>query len=44
MALLEISDLKKSFIAPDGSRHAVVDVKGFSLAESAQVALEGESA
>jgi ABC-type lipoprotein export system ATPase subunit len=43
MALLEISQLKKSFIAPDGSRHAVVNVQSFSLAEKAQVALAGES-
>ena len=43
MALLEISELKKSFVAPDGSRHSVVDVKSFALAENAQVALEGES-
>ena len=43
MALLEISQLKKSFVAPDGSRHSVVDVKSFALEEKAQVALEGES-
>jgi ABC-type lipoprotein export system ATPase subunit len=43
MILLEISDLKKSFVAPDGSRHCVVDVKNFALGEKAQMALEGES-
>jgi len=43
MSLLEISDLKKSFVAPDGSRHAVVDLKSFSLAEKGQMALQGES-
>lgn len=43
MALLEITELKKSFLAPDGSLHTVVDVKSFSLAERAQVALQGES-
>jgi ABC-type lipoprotein export system ATPase subunit len=43
MTLLEISQLKKSFAAPDGSKHCVVDVKSFNLAEKAQVALEGES-
>jgi putative ABC transport system ATP-binding protein len=43
MPLLEISKLKKTFVAPDGSRHGVVDVDSFSLAEKAQVALEGES-
>ena len=43
MSLLEISQLKKSFVAPDGSKHCVVDVKNFTLAEKAQMALEGES-
>jgi putative ABC transport system ATP-binding protein len=42
MPLLEISNLKKSFTA-DGANHSVVDVREFSLAEKAQVALEGES-
>src|SRR5579871_6378198 len=43
MPLLEISELKKSFVAPDQSRHAVVDVAQFSLAAGEQVALAGES-
>ncbi len=43
MALLEISKLKKTFIAPDGSRHTVVNVERFSVEERAQVALSGES-
>jgi len=43
MPLLEISQLKKSFIAPGGSRHYVVDVNSFTLSEKAQMALEGES-
>jgi putative ABC transport system ATP-binding protein len=43
MSLLEISQLKKSFVAPDGSKHCVVDVKIFTLAQKAQMALEGES-
>lgn len=43
MALLEIKDLKKSFVTPDGSTHLVVDVPWFELAEKAQVALSGES-
>ena len=41
--LLEISHLKKSFLAPDGSEHRVVNMKTFALAEQAQVALDGES-
>jgi putative ABC transport system ATP-binding protein len=43
MALLDISQLKKMFVAPDGSRHVVVNVQSFSVAEAAQVALAGES-
>ena len=43
MMLLEISDLKKSFLTPDGSDHCVVNVKTFVLGEQAQAALEGES-
>ena len=43
MPLLEISGLKKSFLAPDGSKHVVIDVPEFSFAEKAQVALSGES-
>lgn len=43
MALLEISQLKKSFLAPDGTRQTVVDVAQFSLDEKSQVALAGES-
>jgi ABC-type lipoprotein export system ATPase subunit len=43
MPLLEILQLKKSFPSPEGGRHLVVDVAGFSLAERSQVALSGES-
>jgi ABC-type lipoprotein export system ATPase subunit len=43
MPLLEISGLKKSFLAPDGLQHVVIDVLEFSLAEKVQVALSGES-
>lgn len=43
MALLEINDLRKSFQAPDGSRHEVIDVPRFSLADRTQVALSGTS-
>jgi putative ABC transport system ATP-binding protein len=41
--VLEISELKKSFRAPDGSIHTVIDVPKFSLEEKTQVALRGES-
>ncbi|MBI3879740.1 MAG: ABC transporter ATP-binding protein [Verrucomicrobia bacterium] len=43
MPLLHVSQLKKSFLAPDGATHAVVDVSEFALEEKAQVALAGES-
>jgi putative ABC transport system ATP-binding protein len=41
--LLEISHLKKSFIAPDGAQHCVVNIREFGLVETAQTALRGES-
>ena len=41
--LLEISQLRKSFRAPDGATHVVIDVPAFALEERAQVALSGES-
>jgi len=41
--LLDISQLKKTFVAPDGSKHTVINVQSFRLAERAQVALAGES-
>ena len=43
MPLLEVSQLKKSFTAPDGMRHTVVDIAAFTLEAKAQVALAGES-
>jgi len=43
MPLLEVSQLKKSFTAPDGARHTVVDIPAFTLEAKAQVALAGES-
>lgn len=43
MALLEISQLKKAFRAPDGTEHRVIDVPAFALDEHAQVALSGKS-
>ena len=41
--LLQISGLQKSFAAPDGGRHRIVNVAEFSLAAGAQLALAGES-
>ncbi|HEY6166598.1 MAG TPA: ABC transporter ATP-binding protein [Verrucomicrobiae bacterium] len=43
MPLLEVSQLKKSFVAPDGATHVVVDIPAFALDAQAQVVLAGES-
>jgi ABC-type lipoprotein export system ATPase subunit len=43
MALAEVTQLKKSFAAPDGSALSVIDVPAFSLDEKAQVGLRGRS-
>ncbi len=43
MPLLEIANLKKSFVTPDGGTHCVVDIAGFALDAREQVALSGES-
>jgi putative ABC transport system ATP-binding protein len=43
MALLEISQLQKTFLTPDNQEHVVVDVPHFALAEREQVALCGPS-
>ena len=41
--LLQIDGLKKSYVSPDGATTPVIDVPSFSLKESEQVALEGQS-
>jgi ABC-type lipoprotein export system ATPase subunit len=41
--MLAVSGLEKSFVAPDGVRATVVNVKEFSLAAGGQLALRGES-
>ena len=43
MPLLEITQLKKTYAAPDGGMHTVVDVPEFKLEAKSQVALSGES-
>lgn len=43
MALLELADLKKSFVAPDGTRRTIIDVPRFDLDERQQLALRGAS-
>ena len=42
-ALLKVTGLKKSFVAPDGISQCIVDVAEFSLMQSEQLALAGES-
>lgn len=43
MQILEIANLRKSYVSPDGERGDVVDVPGFSLREGEQLAMEGAS-
>jgi putative ABC transport system ATP-binding protein len=43
MPVLDISDLRKSFMSPDGERSAVIDVPRFALQEGEHVALQGAS-
>jgi ABC-type lipoprotein export system ATPase subunit len=43
MSLLSISNLRKSFVSPDGERRVIVDVPEFALAAGQQLALRGES-
>jgi len=43
MALLEIHELKKSFLASDTTQHLVINIPFFKLEEKSQIALSGES-
>lgn len=43
MALLEITDLRKAFAAPDGRTHEVVRIPRFTLEAKTQLALSGPS-
>jgi putative ABC transport system ATP-binding protein len=43
MPLLDIYELKKSFVTPDGDAHMVVNVASFALESAAHMALQGES-
>ncbi|MSU23668.1 MAG: ABC transporter ATP-binding protein [Opitutus sp.] len=43
MPMLAVSELKKSFVAPDGERVDIVHVPSFTLGPGEQVALRGES-
>jgi len=41
--MLDVAQLKKSFVGPEGARVGIVNVAAFSLAAGEQVALRGES-
>jgi ABC-type lipoprotein export system ATPase subunit len=41
--LLQVIELQKTFVAPDGARHRIVDIAEFSLKSGEQLALAGES-
>ncbi|HRK33522.1 MAG TPA: ABC transporter ATP-binding protein [Candidatus Hydrogenedentes bacterium] len=43
MAVLEVVDLKKGFVSPDGERTRIVDVPRFVMNEAEQIALQGSS-
>jgi ABC-type lipoprotein export system ATPase subunit len=42
-AMLAVTELKKSFVSPEGERVAIVHVPAFNLAAGEQLALRGES-
>src|SRR5579862_3087200 len=42
-SLLQIKDLQKTFVTPDGARQCIVNVADFSLKNDEQLALAGES-
>jgi putative ABC transport system ATP-binding protein len=43
IAMLAVTDLKKSFVSPEGVRVETVNVPAFSIAGAEQIALRGES-
>ena len=43
MAILEIENLRKNYVSPNGETQTVVNVANFSLNQGAQIALQGES-
>ncbi|MCI0537143.1 MAG: ABC transporter ATP-binding protein [Verrucomicrobiales bacterium] len=43
MPVLDVLNVRKSFVRPEGGEHVVVDVNTFALTEAGQVALRGES-
>ena len=43
MSFLEVRDLRKSFVSPEGGHGLVVDVENFSIAEGELCGMRGES-
>ncbi|MDZ4859437.1 MAG: ABC transporter ATP-binding protein [Candidatus Hydrogenedentes bacterium] len=43
MAVLEVNDLKKGFVSPDGERTLIVDIPRFTVEVAEQTALQGSS-
>ena len=43
MAVLDVANLKKAFVAPDGTTTPVLDIPAFTVGETDQVALRGSS-
>ena len=43
MAVLQVRDLKKSYVSPDGATTTIIDIAAFAMEPGEQVALEGES-
>jgi putative ABC transport system ATP-binding protein len=43
MPVLDVKDLKKGYLSPEGERHLVIDVPSFSMEDAEQVALQGSS-
>ncbi|MCA9414283.1 MAG: ABC transporter ATP-binding protein [Candidatus Omnitrophica bacterium] len=43
MAVLEITDVKKTYRSPTGERQTIIDIPKFAMEEKAHVALEGRS-
>lgn len=43
MSVLEVRELVKSYVSPDGERSTVIDVPAFSMQGGEHVALQGAS-
>ncbi|MBL8960712.1 MAG: ABC transporter ATP-binding protein, partial [Gemmatimonadetes bacterium] len=43
MTVLDVRDLEKSFVSPEGERSMIIDVPAFSVQPGEQVGLRGPS-